>query len=120
MSSVVSYIKVIAVKYDTVNYPLDTTSQLVRTYTDAVTSADSIAVYFNGQMIPEITTQTPSTFSKFYYSATIVTGTTPSVTFTITANQDFLNPDYNSATPATLGFTSKDVIYIEYTYQVTI
>ena len=115
--------KFITIKYDTVNYPADTTHILIRTFNDAVLDKDGvpdptqIIVSFNGQHILRHTTETVATFARYYYEL-IMTET--DFTISVIANSSYTIPHYLNPTPLILQIYPLDIFFVDYTYTVTI
>ena len=116
--------KYIAVKYDTVNYPSDTRNLLVRTFNDSVVDSlgnpdpSQIFVSYNGQRLNRHTTETASTFARFYYE--IVSQTNTSFTINFIANSNYINSGYSGATALSFQILDNDLFYVDYTHTVTI
>jgi len=123
--------KTVAVKYDIVNYPADTTAALVRPYTDLLVvssntdtppqvkdfDATQISVFYNGQELGTTTT------SKYFYSVTATpaspsTATLTGFTITIHANQSYTSPGYVGQTAYALLIGPNDLFFLNYTYTI--
>src|ERR1017187_5091028 len=98
MTTTFVFEKSVSIKYDTINFPSDTSASLVRTFNDAVvdTSGNAdpsqIAVFFNGAEIE--TTNT----AKYYYAVSFSGSPVSSFTVTVYANQAYSAPGYSSTT----------------------
>jgi hypothetical protein len=119
MTTTLSFLKVISVSY---NSGTDTTSAISRTYTDIVPSANNINVSFNGQVISQYTGSgtnppTPADFAKYYWTVSGIN--TSSMTIYIYANSAYINSHYSGGSPLAYLFTASDIIFIEYTYILT-
>ncbi len=128
MTTTLIFEKTVAIKYDTTNFPSDTTATLVRPYTDLVVVAGNstippltaafdptqISVFYNGQEINTTTT------SKFYYSvaATSSGSNLSGFTLTIHANQSYTNPGYVGQSPYALSIGVNDLFFLNYTYTI--
>ena len=131
MTTTLIFEKTVAIKYDTVNYPSDTTATLVRAYTDLIvvpSNTDTppevkdfdptqIAVFYNGQELGTTTT------SKYYYSVASAptspsTGTLTGFTITIHANPSYTSPGYVGQTAYALVISPNDLFFLNYTYTI--
>ena len=131
MTTTLIFEKTVAVKYDTVNYPADTSAALIRTYTDLLVvsnntdippqvkdfDASQLSVFYNGQELGTVTT------SKYYYSV-VPTPTSPSTasltgfTITIHANQAYTSPGYVGQTAYALSISPNDLFFLNYTHTI--
>ena len=126
-----SFLKVVPVSFDSTNY-WDSSTQVSRTVTTRIEDINTIAVYYNGQLIPGGTSPvTPSSKYYFEFSNTLDTEwptriglsnptpdhDTSSVVFRIKINPSFTAPGYTSGT-STDTFVSSDSFFITYYYVV--
>lgn len=115
--------KNIKLVYDTTNFPSDTRNALTRTFSDAVVDEDGVAdptqimVSYNGQRILRRTTETKTTFARFYYELSM---TNTSFTITVKANSSYTIPHYTGSPTVTLQIDDNDVFFVDYTYTVTV
>ncbi len=91
---------------------------------------DTLAVYYNGQMLQEYKTGVVNNFAKYYYTFTNnnsawvntpITGieSSCSITITVFANQDFITSGYTNADAIQIAnFSETDVFFISYYYSV--
>lgn len=115
--------KLIMIKYDSINYPADTTNILIRTFNDTVLDKNGnpdptqITVSFNGQKILLHTTEPTASFARYYYELIM---TTTEFTISVIANSAYIIPGYLTPAPLDLHIYPSDVYFVDYTYTVTI
>ena len=131
MTTTLVFEKTVAIKYDTINYPSDTSAVLVRSYTNLIVSssntdippqvkdfdASQISVFYNGQELGTSST------SKYYYSVSPApispsTATLTGFTISIHANQSYSNPGYVGQTAYALLIGPNDLFFLNYTYTI--
>jgi hypothetical protein len=110
--------KYVAIKY---NPATDSQTSLTRTLQGSLADATKVSVSYNGQRIPQHTTEqvsVPNNFAKFYY--TLVINAT-SFDITVNSNPNYRLPELAVDQPlASCNIHPDDLVYVEYTYFYTV
>jgi hypothetical protein len=81
---------------------------------DPITALPYVAIYYNGQQIPQRTNEVASSFAKYYWE---LINNTSTFTVNIKANTGFVPSTYSPPVTVVPKFSSDDVAFIEYYYE---